>query len=72
MKFENIEAVYAAIKAVRQVPKWVLDARENHKELKAIVYGDEYKALLLKVEHIEEGKKALARQKICKTHKRYH
>lgn len=66
MKFENIEAVYAAIKAVRQVPKWVIDARENHKELKAIVYGDEYKTLLLKIEHIEEGGKALARQKYAR------
>ena len=63
MVFENIDEVIKAIKQYNKVPDWVAEAREYHKTMKALIYGEDYKSLLLKVEHIETQKKAEARNK---------
>lgn len=63
MTFNDFEEIKAAIKAVERLPKWVADAREYHTKLKALVYGDEFKDLLLRIEHIETEAKAKARQR---------
>lgn len=63
MKFENSEEVIALIKSLDKVPGWVEKARAYHHDMKALVYGDEYRELLLRIEHIEpSGKKADARR----------
>lgn len=42
-------------------PKWVMKAREMHKTLKGLVYGDEFKEQILRIEHIEKQQSAQAR-----------
>jgi hypothetical protein len=64
MVFEDLNAVIKAIKDVKTVPPWVVEAREYHKKLKALVYGIDFKDRLLRIEHIEaNSKKAEARKK---------
>lgn len=63
MKFDNIEQVIEAIKTVDQVPDWVVKARDYHKKMKALIYGDKHKERILQIEHIETTKKAEARKK---------
>lgn len=67
MIFESLDDIIKAIKAVEKVPGWVVKAREMHKDLKALVYGDEFKEKLLKIEHIETEKKASARKKYSRS-----
>jgi hypothetical protein len=66
MTFENPEAIFAKIKALNTVPQWIVEARKTHKDLKALVYGEEYIDLLLQIEHIETHKKAEARKKYAR------
>jgi hypothetical protein len=63
MIFENEQEALLKIKKYLSVPKWVADAREYHKEMKALIYGIDYKNLILRIEHIESTKKAAARNK---------
>lgn len=63
MVFSDKTQVIREIKKVIQVPSWVVEARKYHKEMKALIYGDDYKELLLQIEHIETTKKASARKK---------
>ena len=51
------------LKANTKAPGWIESAREKHKELKALVYGDDYKDLILQIEHIESEKLAIPRKK---------
>jgi len=66
MKFSGSEEVIELIKKNQQVPKWVQSAREYHKELKGLVYGEDFKDLLLKIEHIETEKRAKARRNFAR------
>lgn len=64
MELEKAESIIYELKEhYLDVPKWVAEAREYHKTMKALVYGDKFKDLLLKIEHIESDKKAEARRK---------
>ncbi len=45
---------------------WILEARKNHKELKALIDGEGFSELLEKIEHIEGNQRALARKKYAK------
>jgi len=60
MTFKNIEDITALLK--QATPDWVDKAREYHRELKALVYGEDYTDLLLRIEHIESDKRAKARK----------
>ena len=49
------------------VPKWIKQAREQNKELEALVYGHNYKEFLIeKIEHLESEKHANNRKKYSK------
>jgi hypothetical protein len=67
MTFETVEQVIELIKKFDQVPKWVEDARKYHKDLKALVYGEEFAEKLLRIEHIESEKRAGARKKYSRS-----
>ena len=47
----------------KSTPLWVQSAREKHRELKAMVYGDNFKDLILQIENIESTKMAVPRKK---------
>lgn len=63
MTFENIDQIIQLLKTLDNTPAWVTAARAYHKNMKALVLGDGFKELLLKVEHIETAKKAEARKR---------
>lgn len=63
MIFNSIEEIVSEIKKVQAVPAWVNDARVYSKDMRALVYGDGFKDLVIQVEHVETAKKALARKK---------
>jgi len=67
MTFDNIDAAIEAVKAFQKVPDWVQKAREYHKTMKQLVYGDEVKDLILQIEHIETSKRANARKKYARS-----
>lgn len=49
------------------VPKWIKQAREQNKELEALVYYHDYKEFLIeKIEHLESEKHARNRKKYSK------
>lgn len=56
MAFE-LEEVLQIIKANEQVPQWVAMSRKNHKTLRALIDGDDFKTELSKIEHIEKSEK---------------
>lgn len=66
MTFKDLSEIIEQLKKLDKTPDYIQEAREYHKELKALVYGDEYKELLLKIEHIESEKKAIARKKYAR------
>ncbi len=67
MKFNSNDEVITLVKSLKDIPEWVNKAREYHHEMKALVYGDSYRDLLLRIEHIEPtGKKADARKKYAR------
>lgn len=63
MTFKDEQEVISKIKEFEKTPDWVIKARDYHKKMKALVYGDEFKDLLLKIEHIEPSKQAIARKR---------
>jgi len=63
MTFNDISEVIKEIKKVVSVPLWILESRKYHKDMKALIYGDEFTELILKIEHIETSQKAAARTK---------
>lgn len=63
MTFDSVDEIIKILEANSKPPRWVEEAREDHKELKALVYGDEFRDLLLLIEHIETDKKQKAREK---------
>lgn len=66
MRFTAEQAIQK-VKDCQVVPDWVKNARENHKILKAIVYGENFKEVLIeKIEKIESTEKSIARQKYSK------
>jgi len=67
MVFNTEQDIFEAIKKVQQVPKWILKARDYHKDMKALLFGDEFKDLLLQIQHIESDNKALARKKYARS-----
>lgn len=67
MVFKDELAVIDAIKKYPKAPQWVIDARATHKELKALVTGENFKELLItKFEKIESQDRAVARKKYSK------
>jgi len=56
MAFE-LDQVIQIIKNNEQVPKWVTKSREDHKTLRALIDGDDFKTELSKIEHIEKSEK---------------
>jgi hypothetical protein len=63
MVFQDVQEVINKLKWLSKVPDWVISARRYHKNMKALVLGEGYKELILKIEHIESSKKAEARKK---------
>lgn len=47
--------VKAFIKSHLQTPKWITDARDQHKTLAALIDGTDFKTELSKIEHIEKS-----------------
>lgn len=64
MTFKDDEEALAFIKAHQTPPKYTLRAREEARELYALIEGDGFdQELINKIEHIESKEKALARKK---------
>jgi len=64
MTFENNEDIIAFVKEHQQVSKEFQTAREQHRELLALVEGDDFKKELIKrIEKIESEDKAVSRKK---------
>jgi hypothetical protein len=62
-----LETALATIKKNLSVPKWVLDKREEHKILDALLTGNDYNNVLIsRIEQIENTQKAIARKKYSK------
>ncbi|MCK5607520.1 hypothetical protein KAR91_36895 [Candidatus Pacearchaeota archaeon] len=57
------DEVIKLIEENKTVPAWVTAARENHKDWKALYYGEDFKEKLLRIEHIESEKRAKPRIK---------
>ena len=58
------EQIIQLIKDRQTAPKWVQEARENHKVLKALVYGEDFKEVLIEhIEKIEDKERAKVRLK---------
>lgn len=67
MKFEGIDQVKSFVNENKVHPKWIKEAREEHKDLKALVYGDNYKDLIIQIEHLEVKKRIDARRKYSRS-----
>jgi hypothetical protein len=63
MTFESVEDIIKLLKLNQKTPDWVTTAREYHKDLKALVYGDDFVDKLLQIEHIESEKRSQSRKK---------
>lgn len=59
----DFEEIKILLKKVTNAPQWIVDARNYHKDMKSLLYGDDFKELILRIEHIETEKKAKARNK---------
>ena len=67
MVFDNIEEVIDKIKGVSKIPNWVEASRTSHKELKALVTGENFTDILItKFEKIESSDREVARRKYSK------
>lgn len=66
MTFTDDEAKKILIEASKGTPKWMQTAREMSIEYKALVTGEGFKELLIKIEHLESESKATARKKYSK------
>jgi len=61
------DEIIELIKANQQAPKWVCDARDNHRKLNALVTGKEFsKELIQEIEKIENLDRQKARKKYSK------
>jgi len=60
----TVEEIIEIIKSTQSAPSWVVRARETNEELNALVYGENFKELLInQIEKIEDSGRALARRK---------
>jgi len=67
MVFQDEQSVIEKIKSYPKAPQWVMDARKEHKELKALVTGENFTELLIKkFEKIESADREVARKKYSK------
>lgn len=67
MIFKDEDEVIAKIKSYPRPPSWVVDARTEHRELKALVTGENFTDLLIKkFEKIESADREVARKKYSK------
>ena len=67
MVFQDEQQVIDKIKSYPKAPQWVMDARKEHKELKALVTGENFTELLIKkFEKIESADREVARKKYSK------
>tara|TARA_R110002012_G_scaffold220837_1_gene392485 strand:- start:2065 stop:3678 length:1614 start_codon:yes stop_codon:yes gene_type:complete len=67
MVFQDEQQVIDKIKEFVNPPKWVMDSREEHKKLKALVTGENFTELLItQFEKIESRDRAVARKKYSK------
>ena len=62
----NVDTVIELIKNNQNPIDWISKAREEHKTLKSLVTGEGFTDTLLKIEGIEDSKKAQARKKYAK------
>ena len=64
MIFNTEENLFSYIERNKETPAWILEARENHTMLKALVEGENFENILIKrIEFLEDDDKALARKK---------
>jgi hypothetical protein len=61
------EDILKIINQSQEVPKWVIKAREEHKELEALVNGVNFTDLLIKIEGKEDDEKAKVRRKYSRS-----
>lgn len=60
----TFEEILGLIKEHKKLPDWVAKARDNHKVLKALVYGEDFKEVLIeRIEQIEDRDRSKARLK---------
>jgi len=62
MVFKDEQEAIKYIKANETVSKRISDARTEHKELKALINGEDFTSLLLQIENVESKQKAKARK----------
>lgn len=65
MIIDDLQAV-ELLKKYQKLPHWVHEAREYDVKMNALVNGKNVKELLIKIEHIEDTKKAIARKKYAR------
>jgi hypothetical protein len=67
MEFTTDQEVIDFIKEHKKAPKWVSDARTNHKTLNALITGKKFDEILLtQIEKIESAARSIARKKYSK------
>lgn len=66
MTFEDSQKIFDTLKELKKVPDWITQARKYHKKQKSLIYGDDYKELILQIQHIETEKKAKARRRYAR------
>ena len=67
MVFEDAQKVIEEIRKYPKAPQWVIDSRKAHKELKALVTGENFTELLItKFEKIESNDRKVARERYSK------
>jgi hypothetical protein len=67
MTFNSIDEIIDILKSLKNVPKWVVKARDYQRETVAIMYGDGYTDLITQIEHIEDSKRAASRAKYSRS-----
>jgi len=67
MEFKDETEVIDFVKKHNQTPKWVADARNNHKTLNALIIGKDFQEVLIsQIEKIESIDRSIARKKYSK------
>lgn len=68
MEFESEQQAIELLKENQKVPEHIKDGRDSHAELKALIKGDGFKALLIEcIEFLESEKRKLAREKYARS-----
>lgn len=63
----NEETVLDLLRMHQKAPTWIDEARKTHKDLKALVLGEDFNEVLIeKIEHIESKDRQVARKKYSK------